>query len=64
MHISVLRPIATALGGKRAELDDHWERCARSAATAHSHLNSIFEKTGVRRQAELVRLMFESWISG
>lgn len=111
--------VATALGGKRSELDDHWERCARAApekkhttldpgselarrawvlqerygltraeaafaleivkgdgriaaakrrgitdSTAHSHLNSIFEKTGVRRQAELVRLMFESWISG
>src|SRR5690606_37669836 len=23
--------IAAALGGKRSELDDHWERCARSA---------------------------------
>ncbi len=31
-----------------------------SPSTAHMHLSNIFEKTGAHRQAELVRLVFES----
>lgn len=33
-----------------------------SYSTAHTHLTRIFEKTGTHRQAELVRLFFETWI--
>lgn len=32
-------------------------RCGIAVSTAHTHLNRIFEKTGVTRQAELVRLL-------
>lgn len=32
-------------------------RCGITVATAHTHLNRIFSKTGARRQAELVRLL-------
>jgi len=31
-----------------------------SAATAKTHLSSIFEKTGTHRQAELIRLLFDA----
>lgn len=34
-------------------------RCGITVATAHTHLNRIFEKTGVKRQAELVRLLLK-----
>jgi DNA-binding CsgD family transcriptional regulator len=33
------------------------ERLGISFATARTHLSRIFEKTGVHRQAELVRLV-------
>ena len=33
------------------------DRLAISLATARTHLSRIFDKTGVRRQAELVRLL-------
>ena len=33
-----------------------------AASTARSHLSAIFEKTGTRRQAELVRLLLQSGI--
>ena len=32
-----------------------------SVATARSQLSSIFDKTGVRRQAELVRLLLQNF---
>lgn len=35
-------------------------RCGISVSTAHTHLNRIFSKTGTRRQAELVHLLFTS----
>ena len=44
--------IARGDGKRRAA-----ERCGISYATARAHLSSIFEKTGVHRQAELVRLL-------
>ncbi|AGB73841.1 transcriptional regulator, LuxR family (plasmid) [Rhizobium tropici CIAT 899] len=56
-------------GLTRAEADVAWEilkgdgrdaaatRLGIAAATMRAHLTHIFEKTGVRRQAELVRLM-------
>lgn len=44
--------IAKGDGKKRAA-----ERCGISYGTARSHLLSIFEKAGVHRQAELVRLL-------
>lgn len=44
--------IAKGDGKRRAA-----ERCGISYATARAHLSSIFEKTGVHRQAELVRLL-------
>jgi DNA-binding CsgD family transcriptional regulator len=31
-----------------------------STATARTHLSSIFEKTGTRRQAELIRLLLDA----
>ena len=43
--------IAQGDGKRRAA-----ERCGISYTTARAHLSSIFEKTGVHRQAELVRL--------
>lgn len=33
------------------------DRLSISQATARTHLSRIFDKTGVRRQAELVRLL-------
>lgn len=44
--------IARGDGRRRAA-----ERCGISDTTARAHLSSIFEKTGVHRQAELVRLL-------
>jgi DNA-binding CsgD family transcriptional regulator len=35
-------------------------RCGISEATARTHLTSIFEKTGIRRQAELIRLLLDA----
>ena len=35
-------------------------RLGISLATAHSHLAQVFDKTGTRRQAELVRLLLQS----
>ena len=42
--------------GKRAA----GERCGISYATARTHLSSIFSKTGVHRQAELVHLLLKA----
>ncbi len=36
------------------------KRCGISVNTARTHLSRIFEKTGVRRQAELIRLLLET----
>jgi DNA-binding CsgD family transcriptional regulator len=41
--------------GRQAAAD----RLGISAATARSHLSNIFDKTGSRRQAELVRLLMQ-----
>ena len=35
-------------------------RLGISLATAHTHLAHVFDKTGTRRQAELVRLLLQS----
>jgi len=45
-----------AIGGDRSALA---ERLGISIATVRSQLTSIFDKTGVRRQAELVRLLMD-----
>ena len=43
--------------GRGGELQDAAERLAIAATTAQIHLTRIFEKTGTRRQAELVNLV-------
>ena len=48
--------VALAQGGDRAAIA---ERLGTSVPTVRSQLTSIFDKTGVRRQADLVRILME-----
>jgi DNA-binding CsgD family transcriptional regulator len=40
------------------------ERCGISINTVRTHLRNIFDKTGVRRQSELIRLLGPLALSG
>jgi len=62
-HLYALTPAEAALTGQLAAGED-MKRAAQtlevSMNTARTHLKKIFEKTGTKRQAELVRLLLQS----
>jgi DNA-binding CsgD family transcriptional regulator len=61
-----LTPAETALALELANglsLEEASEKLSIRRNTARAHLRSIFSKTGVRRQTELVRIMLNSVVA-